>query len=66
MKSSYTYVENSENKLDCDFDPLNSVYLQTSENQGTMEVERVLYRSCSPITAQNKSAWSSLSDSSPE
>lgn len=59
MKSSYTYVQNSENKLDCDFDDLNSMYLKTSENHGTMKVERVIQRSHSPTTTQSKSTWSS-------
>lgn len=59
MKSSYTYVQNSENKLDCDFDDLNSMYLKTSENHGTMKVERVIQRSHSPATTQSRSAWSS-------
>lgn len=47
MKNSYTYVQGSENKLDCDFDYLSAVNLQTSENRGTMYIERVLQKSCS-------------------
>lgn len=40
-------MQGSENKLDCDFDYLSAVNLQTSENCGTMYIERVLQKSCS-------------------